>query len=114
MCFANFDSTKCKNINMSKSKICVEGSYDNNETYNKGQDMRLFLASLYHWHYRTISDELIEFLEELFEPYNKYSKYKYHERKSTPTFFFYDEVLKIKDKNFYPENVLKKIIKVLS
>ena len=24
----------------------------------------------------TISDELIEFLEELFEPYNKYSKYK--------------------------------------
>jgi len=114
MCFSNFNSPKCKNINMIKSKMYVEGSYEDNETYNKGQDMRLFLASLYHWHDKTISNELKDFLKELFDPYEKYSKYKSLMRKSTPTFFFYDEVLKIKDNHFYPENILKKIKKNLS
>lgn len=109
MCFANFSSSKCKNINMTESKMFVEGSYQDNETYNKGQDMRLFLASLYYWHYKTISEELKEFLNELFESYEKNSKFKTHMKNGTPTFFFYDEVLKIKDKRFYPENILKKI-----
>jgi hypothetical protein len=74
--------------------------------------MRLFLASLYHWHNKKISEELKDFLKELFDPYEKYNNYKNFQRKGTPTFFFYDEVLKIKDKNFYPENILKKIKKV--
>ena len=112
MCFVNFNSPNCKNINMAKSKMYVEGSYQDNDTYNKGQDMRLFLASLYHWHNKKISEELKDFLKELFEPYEKYNKYKTHMKNGTPTFFFYDEVLKIKDKNFYPENILKKIKKV--
>ena len=113
MCFVNFNSPNCKNINMAKSKMFVEGTYENNETYNKGQDMRLFLGSLYHWHNKSISEELNNFLKELFEPYKKYGKYKSYIKKGTPTFFFYDEVLKIKDEKFYPENILKKIKKVL-
>ena len=114
MCFANFSSSKCKNINMTESKMFVEGSYQDNETYNKGQDMRMFLASLYYWHNKTISEELKDFLNELFEPYEKNSKLKSQIKNGTPTFFFYDEVLKIKDKRFYPDNMLKRIKKNLN
>jgi hypothetical protein len=113
MCFANFSSSKCKNINMSESKMFVEGSYQDNDTYNKGQDIRLFLASLYYWHNKTISEELNNFLKELFESYEKNSKFKSQIKNGTPTFFFYGDVLKIKDKRFYPENMLKRIRKIL-
>jgi hypothetical protein len=109
MSSVNFESPNCKNINMKKSKLYVEGSYSNNITYNKGQDLRLFMASLYYWHHKTISTELNEFLKEILEPYEKYDKFKFHKKNCNPTFFFYDDVLKIKDKNFYPENILKKI-----
>ena len=111
MCFVNFNSSKCKNINMIDSKMTVEGSYQDNETFNKGQDMRLFLASLYYWHSKTISQELKDFLKDLFEPYKNYSKFNSQMKNGNPTFFFYDEVLKIKDKRFYPENILKIIQK---
>jgi len=113
MCFINF-SSKCKNINMNNSKMVVEGSYKDNDTYNKGQDIRLFLASLYYWHNKTISEELNNFLNELFESYEKNSKLKSQIKNGTPTFFFYDDVLKIKDNRFYPENMLNRIRKILS
>lgn len=109
MCFVDFNSN-CKKINMPDSKIYVEGSYNDNKTYNKSQDLRLFLASLYYWRRKYLSDELIDILSRLFKRYENKVKMKEYLRDSKPTFYFYDDSLKIDDINFYPELFLKNLI----
>ena len=112
MCFVDFKSN-CKNIKMEKSRIYVEGSYQNHRTYNKGQDLRLFLASIYYWHNKNISSKLKSILKEMFEPYEETQKFKNYRNNNQPTFYFYDDVLKVQDINFYPENFLYKIKKLI-
>ena len=106
MCSVDFNSS-CNKINMPDSKIYVEGSYNDNKTYNKSQDLRLFLASLYYWRREYLSDELIDILRRLFKRYEKKVKMKEYLRDSKPTFYFYDDSLKVDDKSFYPEFFLK-------
>jgi hypothetical protein len=112
MCFVDFKS-KCKNIKMDKSHIYVEGSYENHRTYNKGHDLRLFLASIYYWRNKNISSELKLLLKKMFEPYEQIYKFKNYKNKNQPTFYFYEDVLKVQDINFYPENFLYKINKLI-
>ena len=112
MCLVDFKS-KCKNIKMKKSRIYVEGSYQNHRTYNKGHDLRLFLASIYYWNNKNISSQLKSMLKEMFDPYEQTQKLKNYINNNQPTFYFYDDVLKVQDINFYPENFLYKINKLI-
>lgn len=102
MAYIDFDS-KCSNIKMKKSHVFVEGSYTNNKTYNKCQDLRLLLASIYFWHNKNLSKQFKSFLKPLFTPYQKFINF------DKPTFFFYNDVIHIKDTNFYPQNLLEHI-----
>ena len=95
---ACFDLASClKIIQMPKSNISNPGIYESNYCDNKSHDMRLFLASIY-FSCDKISFKLQTFLYNLFE---KYEADTWHN--------FYHQVLKVKDLNFYPENILKKI-----
>ena len=96
---ACFDLSSCIDIlNMPKSKISNAGIYESNYCDNRCHDMRLFLASLYFSYYDTITDKLKVFLSSLLD---KYNANHWHD--------FYYQVLKKKDKNLHPENILKKI-----
>jgi hypothetical protein len=84
-------------MQMPRAKISVEGNYYSNYCDNKSHDMRLFLASIY-FSCDKISYKLQTFLSSLLD---KYKAESWHD--------FYEQVLKVKDKNFYPENILNKI-----
>ena len=99
----NFDSLKCKNINMPYSKIFAKDDFHSN--FNKGQDMRLFLASILYWDDMPISQELKQWLEMLFKPYQT-DDFLNLKRKGQPTFYFYEKTSDDDDQNFYPENIL--------
>jgi hypothetical protein len=86
-----------KIMQMPRAKISVEGNYYSNYCDNKSHDMRLFLASIY-FSCDKISYKLQTFLSSLLD---KYKAESWHD--------FYEQVLKVKDKNFYPENILNKI-----
>lgn len=93
-----FDLSSClKIMQMPKSKISNPGIYESNYCENKSHDIRLFLASIY-FSCEKISSKLTSFLYNLLE---KYKADTWHN--------FYHQVLKVKDSNFYPENILKKI-----
>ena len=93
------DLASClKIIQMPRAKISSEGNYYSNYCDNKSHDMRLFLASIYFSCYKKISYKLQTFLFNLLD---EYKAGWWHD--------FYEQVLKVKDKNFYPENILKKI-----
>lgn len=99
-----FDLASClKLLNMPVSKISSPGSYRTNYCDNRSHDMRLFLCSIYENGY-PLSDNLNNWLDELFEGY--YLKEGF--------WGMYEQVLKIKDPNFYPENILKKISQELN
>ena len=89
------DLASClKLIQMPRAKISVQGIYESNYCDNKSHDMRLFLASIY-FSCDKISSKLQLFLSNLLD---KYKAESWHD--------FYYQVLKVKDKNFYPENIL--------
>ena len=89
-----------KLLQMPKSRIITLGesydTYHSNYCENQSHDLRLFLASVY-FDYHSISENLRLFLDSIF------SKYK----RATHWHDFYGNVLKTKDKNFYPENLLQ-------
>ena len=100
-----FDLASClKIINMPVSRISSPGVYETDYCDNKGHDLRLFLSSIYFEMWNSISNELKEFLSGLFE--KKYSKVEHWHG-------MYYDVLKMKDVDFYPENILVKIKKEL-
>lgn len=99
----DFDSLKCKNINMPYSKIFAKDDIHSN--FNKGQDMRLFLASILYWDDMQISKELKQWLEILFKPYQT-QDFLNLKKKGQPTFYFYEKTINNDDVNFYPENIL--------
>ena len=93
------DLSAClKILQLPKSKISNPGIYESNYCDNKSHDMRLFLASIYFSCYNLISSRLQTFLDNLLY---KYKAESWHD--------FYHQVLKVKDKNFYPENILQQI-----
>jgi len=95
-----FDMASClKIIQMPQSRISNDGIYHSNYCENRSHDLRLLLASLY-FNFDSISVKLQEWLVTIFE---KYEAKSWHD--------FYHQVLKVKDPNFYPENVLEHIHK---
>ena len=108
-----FDLSSClKTLDMPVSKMSsLGGGYDtNNYCDNRSHDLRLFLSSIYKSGY-PLSDNLNNWLGELFEAY------ELQDLKEEGEYFFhgmYEQVLKKKDPNFYPENILKKISQELN
>lgn len=106
------DLASClKILNMPVSKISSPGAYQTNYCDNRSHDLRLFLSSIYESGY-PLSDNLNNWLGELFEGYDIKD---YDPKDDVPNFHgMYEQVLKKKDPNFYPENILKKISQELN
>jgi hypothetical protein len=94
--------------------ICVNNK--NINVYNRGHDMRLCLISILYHLNDNISLRLKMLLKKLFKPYTSTSKFKklIHKDIYKAHLYFYDDVYENIDENFYPENVLKYIIKELN
>ena len=101
----------CVKIN---DMICVNKK--NIKIYNRCHDMRLCLISILYHLNDSISMRLKSWLKKLFKSYTNTLKFKNLIRKDIykAHLYFYDDVYENIDENFYPENILKYIIKELT
>jgi serine/threonine protein kinase len=82
-----------------KSEVCL----------NRSHDARLLFASLYFSPNVVISKQLKDFLAPLFLEYRQNSNFNSYQY---PTHFFYNDVIDYEDSRFFPENIIKNLLKI--
>lgn len=83
--------------------------YQSKKCTNRSHDARLFLASLLFSHQKHLSQKLQNYIKNLLSRYTQLQNFKNFKVKSH---FFYNDVINVDDKNFYPENIILNLIKL--